>query len=227
MPAGMGGGPARRLLPQEPARAPRVGVGHRPRPPRRAGAHRMAAPALALGRQVRDAAVGRSRSPSASRSRSTACGRSRRWPSRTSSSRTPRSCAPTPTRSATRDDASLVIYAPGRQPAEIAGALGQAMRQAGIQEAGCPDLLVVAADGGREGEAALAGAVDAAYTRRNRDGCVRRCSTTSTTVASPTCGCSRSGAGGAWRRELRRPCRSSGRGRCSTRTATRTRLART
>jgi GT2 family glycosyltransferase len=69
-----------------------------------------------------------------------------------------------------RDDASLVIYAPGRQPAEIAGALGQAMRQAGIQEAGCPDLLVVAADGGREGEAALVGAVDAAYTRRNRDG---------------------------------------------------------
>jgi GT2 family glycosyltransferase len=69
-----------------------------------------------------------------------------------------------------RDDASLVIYAPGRQPAEIAGALGQAMRQAGIQEAGCPDLLVVAADGGREGEAALAGAVDAAYTRRNREG---------------------------------------------------------
>ena len=69
-----------------------------------------------------------------------------------------------------RDDASLVIYAPGRQPAEIAGALGQAMRQAGVQEAGCPDLLVVAANGGREGEAALAGAVDAAYTRRNRDG---------------------------------------------------------
>ena len=68
------------------------------------------------------------------------------------------------------DDASLVIYAPGRQPAEIAGALGQAMRQAGIQEAGCPDLLVVAAEGGREGEAALAGAVDAVYTRRNRDG---------------------------------------------------------
>ena len=69
-----------------------------------------------------------------------------------------------------RDDASLVIYAPGRQPAEIAGALGQAMRQAGIQEAGCPDLLVVAADGGREGEAALAGAVDAAYTRRTGEG---------------------------------------------------------
>jgi hypothetical protein len=69
-----------------------------------------------------------------------------------------------------RDDASLVIYAPGRQPADIAGALGQAMRRAGIQEEGCPDLLVVAADAGRECEAALARAVDAAYTRRNRDG---------------------------------------------------------
>ena len=33
-------------------------------------------------------------------------------------------------------------------------------------------------------------------------------STTSTTVASPTCGCSRSGAGVAWRRERGRPCRS-------------------
>jgi GT2 family glycosyltransferase len=72
------------------------------------------------------------------------------------------------------DDASLVIYAPGRQPAEIAGALGQAMRQAGIREEGCPDLLVVAADGGRQGEAALARAVDAAYTRRNRDGSFAR-----------------------------------------------------
>jgi hypothetical protein len=44
------------------------------------------------------------------------------------------------------------------------------MRQAGIQEEGCPDLLVVAADGGRQGEAALARAVDAAYTRRNQEG---------------------------------------------------------
>ena len=69
-----------------------------------------------------------------------------------------------------KDDASLVIYAPGRQPADIAGALGQAMRQAGIREEGCPDLLVVAADGGRQGEAALARAVDAAFTRRNREG---------------------------------------------------------
>ena len=44
------------------------------------------------------------------------------------------------------------------------------MRQAGIREEGCPDLLVVAADGGRQGEAALARAVDAAFTRRNREG---------------------------------------------------------
>ena len=72
------------------------------------------------------------------------------------------------------DDASLVIYAPGRPPAEIAGALGQAMRRAGIQEEGCPDLLVVAADGGREGEAALAQAVDAAYTRRTGEGAFAR-----------------------------------------------------
>ena len=59
VPAGMGRRPAGRLLPEEPARAPRVGVGHRPRPPRRAGADRLGTPAVALGRQVRDAAMGR------------------------------------------------------------------------------------------------------------------------------------------------------------------------
>ena len=103
-----------------------------------------------------------------------------------------------------RDDASLVIYAPGRQPAEIAGALGQAMRPGRHPGGRLPDLLVVAADGGREGEAALAGAVDAAYTRRNRDGAFAGLDHFDDGRVA-ICGCSRSGAGVAWRRERRSP----------------------
>ena len=121
-----------------------------------------------------------------------------------------------------RDDASLVIYAPGRQPAEIAGALGQAMRQAGSRRRAAPTC----SSSPPTAAARVRPRSPVRSTRPTRGATATvpsRASTTSTTAASPTCGCSRSGAGGAWRRELRssaarldglavRPVRLRGRG---------------
>lgn len=63
------------------------------------------------------------------------------------------------------DDATLVIYAPGQGEQLVVARALRALEMAGIPAEAGPDMLVLAVPGGEATEAALAGHVDAVYSR--------------------------------------------------------------
>ncbi len=64
------------------------------------------------------------------------------------------------------DDLTLAIYAPDRDPAVVAEELGRAIKEAGIEDAQCPDLLAISTPGSPDTELQLGRRADAIFSNR-------------------------------------------------------------